>query len=231
MKCFGLMWVPLFVIGELLRSFFLWRFQGPDHLLLTFFYNHYIKEKTFSPLGQWCIQGEKKIITVRVRNAAGVLLEFPRLDPFTLPCVCVCVCVCVCARVPSVMSDSVTPWTADHQAPLSMEFSRQEYWNGLPFPTPEDLPVVGIKLVSLMSPALAGGFFITCTTWEAPHCALCPKQNFATTFYLEMMAQHSVPYATVSRLLLISISSARQPLCHLHQSGWRPGDSGRIYMV
>ena len=124
---------------------------------------------------------------------------------------------------------SVTPWTADHQAPLSLEFS--QYWNGLPFPTPEDLPVVGIKPVSLTSPALVGGFFITCTTWEAPHSALCLKQNFATTFCLEMMAQHLVPYATVSRLLLISISSARQPLCHLHQSGWRPGDSRRIYMV
>ena len=147
----------------------------------------------------------------------------------SLCCVCVCVCVCVCAHVPSVMSDSVTPWTADHQAPLSLEFS--QYWNGLPFPTPEDLPVVGIKPVSLTSPALVGGFFITCTTWEAPHSALCLKQNFATTFCLEMMAQHLVPYATVSRLLLISISSARQPLCHLHQSGWRPGDSRRIYMV
>ena len=54
--------------------------------------NHYIKEKTFSPLGQRSIQGEKNN-TRRVRNAAGVLLEFPRLNPFTLPCVCVCVCV------------------------------------------------------------------------------------------------------------------------------------------
>ena len=40
----------------------------------------------------------------------------------------------------SVMSDSVTPWTAAHQAPLSMEFCRQGYWSGLPFPSPEDLP-------------------------------------------------------------------------------------------
>ena len=38
------------------------------------------------------------------------------------------------------MSDSVTPWTIAHQAPLSMEFSRQEYWSGLPFPSPGDLP-------------------------------------------------------------------------------------------
>ena len=39
----------------------------------------------------------------------------------------------------------LTPWTLAHQAPLSMEFSRQEYWSGLPFPSPEDLPDPGIK--------------------------------------------------------------------------------------
>ena len=43
------------------------------------------------------------------------------------------------------MSDSVTPWTVAHQAPPSMGFSRQEYWNGLPFPSPGDLPDPGIK--------------------------------------------------------------------------------------
>ena len=51
----------------------------------------------------------------------------------------------------------MTPWTVALQAPLSMEFSRQEYWSGLPFPTPEDLPNPGIKPASLASPALAGG--------------------------------------------------------------------------
>ena len=47
------------------------------------------------------------------------------------------------------------------QAPLSMGFSRQEYWSGLPFPSPEDLPDPGTEPTSLMSPALAGRFFIT----------------------------------------------------------------------
>ncbi|ELR60425.1 hypothetical protein M91_18992, partial [Bos mutus] len=47
------------------------------------------------------------------------------------------------------------------QAPLSMGFPRQEYWSGLPFPTPGDLPDPGIKPASLVSPALAGGFFTT----------------------------------------------------------------------
>ena len=53
----------------------------------------------------------------------------------------------------------VTPWTVACQAPLSMEFSRQEYWSGLPCPPPEDLSDPGIEPMSLMSPALAGGFF------------------------------------------------------------------------
>ena len=48
-----------------------------------------------------------------------------------------------------------------------MGFSRQEYWNGLPCPPPGNLPDPGIKLPSLMSPALAGGFFTTSATWEA----------------------------------------------------------------
>ena len=51
------------------------------------------------------------------------------------------------------------PWTIAHQAPLSMGFSRQEHWSGLPFPSPGDLPDPGIKSVSLVSPALAGRFF------------------------------------------------------------------------
>ena len=54
-----------------------------------------------------------------------------------------------------------TLWTVAHQAPLSMGFSRQEYWSGLTFPTLRDLPVPGIKSESVVSPALAGRFFTT----------------------------------------------------------------------
>ena len=61
-----------------------------------------------------------------------------------------------------------TLWTVAHQAPLSMGFSRQEYWSGLPCPPPGDLPNPGIKPMSLMSPALAGRYFYHHTTWEAP---------------------------------------------------------------
>ena len=61
----------------------------------------------------------------------------------------------------------VAPWAVTHQAPLSMGFSRQEYWSGLPFPSPGDLPDPGIEPGSLTFPALAGKFFTTSATWEA----------------------------------------------------------------
>ena len=53
------------------------------------------------------------------------------------------------------------PWTVACQAPLSMGFPRQEYWDGLPFSSPGDLPYPGIERTSLVSPGLAGGFFAT----------------------------------------------------------------------
>ena len=59
-----------------------------------------------------------------------------------------------------------TLWIVACQVPLSMGFSRQEYWNGLPCPPPGDLPNPGIKPASLTSPALSGRFFTTDTTWE-----------------------------------------------------------------
>ena len=55
----------------------------------------------------------------------------------------------------------VTLWTVARRAPMSIGFSRQEYYSGLPFPLPEDLPSTGTDPASLASPALAGGFFTT----------------------------------------------------------------------
>ena len=73
------------------------------------------------------------------------------------------------------MSDSATQWIAAHQAwtaaqqaSLRMEFSRQEYWSGLPFPLPVDLPHPGIEPESLVSPALSAGRFFTTEPREKP---------------------------------------------------------------
>ena len=68
----------------------------------------------------------------------------------------------------------VTPWTVARQAPLSTEFSRQEYWSELPLPPPEHLPNPGIE------PALAGGFFATVPPWKHKLFTIWPfKKKFA----------------------------------------------------
>ena len=71
-------------------------------------------------------------------------------------------------RAKSRVGLCATLGTVARQAPLSMGFSRQEYWSGLPCPPPGELPDPGVELVSLVSPILAGGVFITCDSWEGP---------------------------------------------------------------
>ena len=66
-----------------------------------------------------------------------------------------CMCMLICVQLFAI------PWTVAHQAPMSRGFPRQEYYSGLPFPTPGDLPDPGIKPTSLGSPALPGRFFTT----------------------------------------------------------------------
>ena len=68
--------------------------------------------------------------------------------------------VCVLSRV----RPFATSWTLRCQAPLSVAFYRQEYWGGLPFPSPGDLSNPGIETAS---PALTGSIFTTSATWEA----------------------------------------------------------------
>ena len=68
-----------------------------------------------------------------------------------------------------------TLWTIACQAPLSMGFSRQEYWSGLPWPLPRDLSNPGMEPVPLCLLALTGGFFTSHATWENLYC--CSKSN------------------------------------------------------
>ena len=64
-----------------------------------------------------------------------------------------------------------TPWTVAYQAPQSMEFSRQIYWSGLPFPTAGDLPSSGVEPAYPVSPALADRFFTTVPPGKNLHLA------------------------------------------------------------
>ena len=77
--------------------------------------------------------------------------------------------VLCCVTLLSRVRLFATPWTVTRQAPLSMEFSRREHWNGLPCPPPGDLPDAGTEPASLTSLALAGVFFTTSATWKAHH--------------------------------------------------------------
>ena len=71
-------------------------------------------------------------------------------------------CVCVLSHVQLF----ATVWTVALGAPPFIGLSQQEYWSGLPFPPPGDLPDPGIEPMSPVAPALAGGFFTASTTWE-----------------------------------------------------------------
>ena len=79
-----------------------------------------------------------------------------------------------------------TTWAVAHQAPLSMGFSRQEYWSGLPFPPSEDLPDPGIEPMSLVSPALACRFFTT-----LPPCAEAETRVCIEIAYFEELPEES----------------------------------------
>ena len=86
----------------------------------------------------------------------------------------------MCAQSLNHVQLFTTPWTVAYQAPLSMGFSRHEYWSGLPFPPPGDLLDPGIKPTCLASPALAGKFFTISATLEVlsysiKQSELCPK--------------------------------------------------------
>ena len=127
----------------------------------------------------------------------------------------------------------VTPWTVALQAPLSMGFSRQEYWSGLPFPSPGDLPNRGIEPTCLISPALAGRLFTTSPTGEAlplqvslaqlqahwPHCFWSMPRTSSWSEYLpetpprEQTAHLSPPLVLYAKVTFPGhLSSACNPL-------------------
>ena len=118
--------------------------------------------------------------------------------------------------VRSVVLDSVTPWTVTCQAPLSMQFSRQEHWSGLPFPLPGDLSNLGIEPTSLMSPTLAGGFFTNCTTWEVLKCILNQPIMFKR---LQNILTMKVSYRSFSFFSLLPSDLVQGGLCKQSRGG------------
>ena len=118
-----------------------------------------------------------------------------------------------------------TPWIVAHQAPLSMGFSRQEYWSGLPCPSPGDLPDPGIRPVSLsLVLQLEGGFFITSTTWEAQISVSSsmkwgvilsgwPKSSFG--FFCKMLLK------TQTNVLANPIVSILKGHCTMDRGAWQ----------
>ena len=83
-------------------------------------------------------------------------------------------CSSVCCVLAQSCLTLATPWTIACQAPLSVKFSRQEYWSELPFPSPGYLLYPETEPTSLVSPLLAGGYFSIWTTWEACLSILFP---------------------------------------------------------
>ena len=100
-------------------------------------------------------------------------------------------------RAPHVCAPSLgrgrvfaTPWTVAHYAPLSMEFSGQEYWSGLPFSAPGDLPHPRIKPTAPVVLALAGRFSTTSATWEASITIIIIIKS--TTWYYYYCKMHNM---------------------------------------
>ena len=91
----------------------------------------------------------------------------------------------------SVMSNSVTPGTVARQAPLSVGFTRQEYWRGLPFPPPGDPPDPGTELMSLVSPA-----------WQA--ISLPPRYLVVSKLYLKKGPFYLFPISFCRLALILS---------------------------
>ena len=105
---------------------------------------------------------QTQISDVSCIGKSGSLPLVPPGKPKPLAFLCLCVCVCVLSRFGHVQLFA-TLWTVACQAPLTVEFSRQEYRSGLPSPSPGDVPKPGIKPVSCN----VGGFFTVWATEEA----------------------------------------------------------------
>ena len=113
-------------------------------------------------LDRWQLSKANGLFTL-----ANLHSESSHMSSLARVCVCVCVCVCVRARA-RIQSCSTlcSPMDCSHQAHLFMEFFRQEYWSGLPFPFPGDYPNPGFEPTSVVSPVLKADSW-SLSHWES----------------------------------------------------------------
>ena len=117
-----------------------------------------------------------------------------------------------------------TPWAVALQAPLSMGFSCQEYWSRFSFLSPGDLPNPGIEPMSHKSPALAGGFFTTSTTWEV--CIFYHSKKVLTFFLKKTKKEKKRLYNTKGGLIYLrSLEKAFLEKEHLFRVEEKTGHS------
>ena len=127
--------------------------------LFSYFYSSKQTKTILQPIDPTSISNDKYcVLPEGLDHSFFFFFYLPNTQLNTWPIVCVYVCLCV------YVSNSVTPRTAAHRAPLSMGYSRQQYWSELPFPSPQDLPNPETEPLSLGFPALV---FTASTTWEA----------------------------------------------------------------
>ena len=133
---------------------------------------------------------------------------------------CACVRVCVLSHFWHVWL-FVTLWTIARQAPLSMGFSRWEYWSGFPCPSSGDLPNPGIEPTSLMSLVLADGFFTTGAIWEAWTLHILSSNAFPFSFLTvsdshPLLKPSSVMLFVIKHVFITQISWIPQIIYYLY---------------
>ena len=106
-----------------------------------------------------------------------------------------------------------TPRIIACKAPLSMKLFRQEYWRGLPYPSPGDLPNPGIKPTSLTSTALAGRFFPTSAIWEVPNANFLAKWPFSQNSTSRILFDQTYPKKFRTPKLLYTKHKGKLFLC------------------